>query len=298
LVVVGQKRGTKVVHMAEVKAAKSTLTLLKTRFCRYFLPIDSFLNEPNPFDRQKSKKVWLSHEKFITGKFAERVMRIFPALRSRNPDLIAQVGISPRMLVNDPSPENVRSILMGYQGYGDSPRWGLLGIVLLLEHIERLSETPEQFHSAMQGFFKYMRDRLSSYIRAYQIIENSDNPSKSGVTMADFIDSRSGVPLSHLVVLTDLFMLTMAYHPGFNPKTYASMADEWADIPNSYGQLVSPRLFDADGQVIGGNILETLRALRHEEQLDSNARSILESSRRIGAVPSIKAPPTEMPKSG
>jgi hypothetical protein len=271
LVVVGQKGAKKPEKLVQLRGPRASCgpSLLRTRFKSFFGPIVSFLDRPNPYDRngeKDEKRHWYTHEGVISRKFALDVMGIIPELKSGDFLVLRQFGLSPALLNNDASPANVQTVLAGHMGHEKSPRWGLMGMIVLLEQMGKESkDAPDQYHRAVLEFFRYMRKRVDSYVRACRAVEQSGDASNITATNDDLFDPATGVPLRYLVHMIDGVVINFAYDTDFDARIFEIMSLEWARIPNSMGSQYAPKLFaDLDSgsdTAFGRNVARRLRIL-------------------------------------
>ncbi|MFH1394392.1 MAG: hypothetical protein ABII71_04695 [Candidatus Micrarchaeota archaeon] len=279
MVVVGEKGNVSKARISVLRRARPIPehSLLLTKFKDHFNPIVSFLNEPNPFDRLDKEKrhLWFTHEYFISRKFALNVMELFPGLKSGDFLLLREFGLSPAVLKKDPSPANVQNVLAGHMSHERSPRWGLMGILILLDQMGKMPEAaPEEHHRAVLEFFRYMRKRVEPYVRACQTLQQTGNARYFDSSNEYLFDPHTGVPLRYLVHMIDGVVLNFAYDPDFDPETFELMSLEWARIPNSMGFNNAPTLFaEADsGSAFGRNVARRLRSLNKAGTMDTVGR--------------------------
>ncbi len=234
----------KVVDFRKLRRKKEhpDTSFLRGRFPTVFSPISRFLNKKNPFDSKDDFIEWANHERFITKQLARDTIRTIPELASGNPDSLKRCGVPPKLLNNDLSEESVIGFLSGYTGYERSPRWGLMAMIVLIEHSENLASNHKEFDRAVYGFFKYLDGRIEKLKRAYREAGAQNGP--EGIAIPELPDEITGIPLDHFTHIIDGYLINFAYHTTLDPGVFEQMSLEWSRIPGSIGSRYPEGFFD------------------------------------------------------
>jgi hypothetical protein len=222
----------------ERKKEHPDTTFLKKRFPRYINPIISFLNKRNPFSFKSDFRKWATYERFITREFSREVINMIPSLKSEDPAEMKRLGIL-GLLENDMSVPNVTNLISGFCGHEKSPRWGLLGMIMLMEDTRNLAGRDE-FERAVFGLFKYLDSMIGPVRKTFS--ESGLDISNQNIPLVMHEDGN--YPLGYLVHIIDGYVINFAYHTSFDHDTFAKMSLEWSRIPGSIGSRYPDGFFD------------------------------------------------------
>ncbi len=274
MVATGRKRPQFTILRGE--KPESPAVLLKGKFSTSFRPISAFLSRRNAFEVDSGP--WFSEERKISRDFAMRVLEVVPELKALDRNVILMTGL-PTCLGVGENPESLPSdselllaYLSGFKGEEKTARWGLIGILVLLDRMEEQARDSAEFSSAALGVFQHIRAKIDTYVKVSQL-SATRSPIPDEITADDLIDENSGVHQSWFVRLLDGLAVSFAYHRNFDLDVFETLTLDWRDIPSSMAYNSAGAVFsriEAENSTFMRNVIRRISQFNHGELQDGS----------------------------